>query len=268
MRKFLSLMCLLAVVACSKGNSKVTDQGNVLAPKSGVFFSGTVFFFSIGGVVITDAPGACDTITKSIPAGSPCNAASSPLDASPLGSATTLTILSLPAAQGTFNVVDPNAKSDGGARASSGAFASFSKSENGKSTFSDTAVGGTVTFDHFEVGKSASGSYDLTMQSGAHLSGSFDASDCAALDAALDASVNGQRSCGASGGSADSCSGECSCKGQTVKASCSGPSDGGSGDWTCTCTDAAGATTTCTQPHPSTSLSACEQHTSCCPLAF
>lgn len=268
MRKFLSLMCLLAAVACSKGNSKVTDQGNVLAPKSGVFFSGTVFFFSIGGVVITDAPGACDTITKSIPAGSPCNAAGSPLDASPLGSATTLTILSLPAAQGTFNVVDPTAKGDGGSTAMSGAFASFSKSQNGKATFSDTAVGGTVTFDHFEVGKSASGSYDLTMQSGAHLSGNFDASDCPALDAKLSASVNTDRVCSASSGGGNSCSGECSCKGQTVKANCSGPSDGGSGDWSCTCTDASGATTTCSQPSPGFSSMACEQRTGCCPLAF
>jgi hypothetical protein len=269
MRKTLIVAGLvLALAACSKGNTKVTDQGHTLAPRSGVFFSGTVLFFNIGGVLITDAAGACDAITRASPPASPCNASRSPLDTSALNTSTALSIVALPAGQGTFNVIDPNAPADGGSQGlHSGAGVSFSTLENGRTTFTDAAVSGTVKFDHFESGKSAQGSYDVVMQSGAHLSGNFDATDCPVLDQAISASFNSDRSCSASSGT-NSCTGSCSCKGQTVQASCAGPADGGSGDWSCTCTGASGATTTCTEPAPSSASLGCRDRSSCCPLTF
>ena len=270
MRKTIIVAGLLfTLAACSsKGNSKVTDQGHTLAPKSGVFFSGTILFFSVGGVLITDASGACDAITKASPPPSPCNASRSPLDASALNTSTALSIVALPAGEGSFNIIDPNAPVDGGSTGfHSGAAVSFSTLENGKTTFTDQAVSGTVKFDHFESGKSAQGSYSVVMQSGALLSGSFDASDCPVLDQAISSGFNSDRSCSASAGS-NSCTGSCDCKGQTVRAACAGPVDGGSGDWSCTCTAASGATTTCTEPAPSFASAGCRDRTGCCPLAF
>jgi len=271
MRRSAFAALALMMAACGSGNSKVTDQGHTLDPKSAVAFSGTLLFFSIGGVIVTDAAGACDAATKAAGAASSCSSSSNEFDPTGIGTdSTSLSISLLPAGEGTFEVPDLSADSDGGASNSLSSFVgvTFTVTQGGQTTFSDTAVSGTVKVDHFKSGGSISGSYDVTMQSGAHLKGSFDGDDCAGLDAALKNSSGFDRSCNSSSNGSSACSGSCSCGGKTVSAACQGPTDGGSGDWTCTCTDTSGATTTCTEPAPFSATDACDENQGCCPLTF
>lgn len=265
--KRLAFVVLAFAAACGSGNSTVTDKGHTLQPQSAAMFSASVFFVNFAGIMVTDLPDTCGAVSQAVSGGT-CGGGGNPLAAIPSGTA--LSIAVTPAGEGTFNVFGPDQDGGGSGGLPIGAQVVFTHQEAGATAFSDQAVSGTVTVDHFKAGEAASGSYDVTMQSGEHLSGHFDADDCPALDAALAAAGNldgNGPGCSSSSSSADACTGTCNCGEQSVSAECQAPA-GGSGDWTCTCTDAAGNTSTCTEPAPSSAIDACQQGTSCCPLSF
>jgi hypothetical protein len=140
-----------------------------------------------------------------------------------------------------------------------GAAASFQVVEtNGFASFRDDAVSGSVTISSVNAGVAMSGSYDLTLQSGTVLSGTFSAVPW--CDAIRLTSVGDGIVCTPTTGT-DSCANTCTCAGKAVSNSCT--FDGSM--WTCTCHAPSGATSTC-----STSMAtmACWEYSTCCPFDF
>lgn len=162
MRRTFAVVMALAMAACSGGNSPVTDQGKTLTPKSAAFGSGTFFgILPIVILVVSDIADVCaDADSCTTPDG------------------TELLIEAEATGPGTYVVRPP----DGGSSSSLGTVeVTFSSTANAQTT-TDTAIAGSVTFGSLKAGSSAAGSYDVIMASGAHLTGSFSANDCPAVD--------------------------------------------------------------------------------------
>jgi hypothetical protein len=245
------------LAGCGGGNSSVQDLGATLNPKSEVFASGTLLgIIPITAVVITDA----DDLCGSIPAPSACSTSSSTSPTGfPVSTANLFEIAGIATGSGTYAILQADAGASG---ALGGVAVVFSRFVDGQDAGTDQAVSGTVTFSSLKAGSSASGNYDVVMQSGAHLSGNFSANDCAALDKLLTTSSGAE--CGSSY-SGDTCTGSCTCNSQMVTADCSQP-DGG--QWQCTCTSANGQVTTCTMASTVAAADACQSGSTCCPESF
>lgn len=130
----------------------------------------------------------------------------------------------------------------------------------GASQFSDDAASGTVTVSSFSENGQVVGRYDISMESGATIRGTFGATYCKGL--ALDVPMGGVV-CNETGNTA-SCSNSCTCEGQTVTASCTST---GTNLWSCNCTSSTGAQSTCTMSGP-TAVTACWTYGTCCPMKF
>ena len=116
--------------------------------------------------------------------------------------------------------------------------------------------------DALKAADSASGHYDVTMLSGAHITGTFVTRYCAALASF----ATGLPRCTPGAGTSTSCSNSCACKGNTVSATCA-HNDAGTG-YDCTCTSATGAQSICSKTSSVPLSFACTQGETCCPLAF
>ena len=147
-------------------------------------------------------------------------------------------------------------------KAAGNAFVTFFRVEpSGTSVFSDDTVSGTVTLISFSENGQATGSYDVTMKSGAVIRGTFGASYCKGLT--LDVPMGGV-ACEETG-SAASCSNSCTCEGKTVNASCTSI---GTNMWNCDCTSPPGVYSTCTMSGVPASETACWSYGTCCPMKF
>jgi hypothetical protein len=242
----------LAMLFCAcggTGGSSVTDQNRTLDPKSGsVTEEG-----GVSAIFINDVAGFCQTITNA----DPCNPSSL---GSQISSITELSISVSGVAPGTYSVVSATGgTADGGVDFTHIAQVQFLATGITGAVI-DTAVSGTVTLTTLSAGGSAEGSYDVTMQKGDHLTGTFNADNCPGL-ANLS---SGGPVCNDDTSNQSSCSNSCTCKGKTVKAACTENSDS---SWDCTCTSSAGATSTCHENN-NDSFVACEQDFGCCPLTF
>jgi hypothetical protein len=132
----------------------------------------------------------------------------------------------------------------------------------GKEVVHDDAVQGTVTIDALNPAADASGHYDVTLRSGAKIAGRFAGTFCGPISAF--AVVPPPRICGG-GQSSTQYDGYCTCHGQNVSSQCTRATT--SDPWTCTCTDATGAKTTCTMPADAPEpVTYCFQPFTCCDL--
>jgi hypothetical protein len=132
-----------------------------------------------------------------------------------------------------------------------------------KSYYGDYAVSGAVTLDSYTEGGLATGSYDLTMDDGAVIQGSFAATYCKGLTLSVQM---GGVTCGLSNDT-DSCQSACNCEGQSVGTQCMATANG---SWSCTCTSPS-ETTTCSLSAAEVSGvngNACTSYITCCPMKF
>jgi len=246
MRRALIAMAAM-LCACGGGGSasSVTDQGHTLDPSSADVTQQN------GGsaIVISDVAGLCDRLTQV----NPCDPSSL---GSQISTITELSIVVSGVAPATYTVGTPL----GGGDFDPSRFAQVQFLSTSFAGFViDSAVSGTVTVTQLSAGGPASGSYDVTMQQGDHLTGTFEAENCPGLS---NLSSGGPVCDDSSDGDA-SCSNTCTCGGKTVKAACSETTDG---SFDCTCTDTAGATTTCHTD--ADAFVACDRDFGCCPMSF
>lgn len=160
---------------------------------------------------------------------------------------------------------DPKTYSVSDTPAAGVALASFLKAGSGGQTiFSDLAESGTVTLEAYSANGAATGSYDLKMKKGGTLKGRFHSSYCKGMT--LNIPMGGVV-CAETGDTA-SCQNPCTCDGKTVKAACTST---GTNQWSCTCTSATGAGSTCQMNGPNAvppNGTACWSYGTCCPMKF
>jgi hypothetical protein len=131
----------------------------------------------------------------------------------------------------------------------------------GQQIVRDPAIRGVVVLDELQPGVKASGSYDVTLRSGAAIKGIFSGTACASVFASAPL-----RRCVGPAESAGLFREVCSCKLESVESDCS--QAGPSSPWACRCTDAQGAASTCSVPLVAGDASdlCFEPYSTCCPM--
>lgn len=245
-------LSLLALAGC--GNSPVTVEGRSLQPKSAIMYNYILPGVSLTAVTVVDLPDLCGEYSKM----DVCNPTVSPL----AGRTTTMLYVMMPGVEAKrFDIT----ATDGGSVASpysslSAAALMFAQTDgtNAQASYSDLATSGSIWLDDVKINDHASGHYDVTMHSGAHLTGTFTGTYCKAMDTLMQTiSSGGATSCSGTT-SAGVCTRSCTCQSRTVSSRCSVAS----GVATCTCTAKDGTTTSCTLGSRTT----CSAAETCCPM--
>ena len=243
----LAVATAVLLAACPQPSSRVSLGGHELDPESGVFWSGVQGSTSSTRVVIADQKHLCDRYEEA----DGCTAAA---QAATPGEGTFLTLTVSGQAIGDYEVAGEDAN-----RQAEAAF--VVRTESGAS-FSETAVGGLVTFTTLSPGEGVAGRYTLTMSSGGTIDGTFGAEACANLDRLVQLIAQLQPAC-TSTFVPTSCSSSCTCGTRNNSAECS-RADSAS-PWSCTCLIAK-ERTKCTVPKSEANV--CTQGNGCCDTSF
>lgn len=226
----------------------VTLGGHTLTPQSAIMAASVGNFGALGSpallVYISDFAGLC--------AGYGCSVSGTGL---PEG--THLYLQLFGSAATTYSVAEIPAAGAG--------LVSFAKAgPAGQQIFSDIATSGTITLESYSANGTAIGRYDVTMKKGGTLKGRFHSTYCKGMTLNL---PMGGVVCSETGDTA-ACQNPCTCEGKTVKAACTST---GTNAWSCNCTSATGASTTCTMNGPTAvpaNGTACWSYGTCCPMKF
>jgi hypothetical protein len=187
MRKSIAMPCALALLACGSGAGSATFNGTVrgqsMAPADAVSAP-----LGVGWLIISSVGGVC---AKMDAKQEPKNWGI--LSVQLMDSQPTAPYAAAPASTGTFTIVPGNF---GGQLPPHAAIAGFNVTDAlCHNIAGGSAVSGTVTLTSNNSG-AYSGSFDLTFDSGDHVTGAFNASHCAGIETLLTAAGNNTLSCG------------------------------------------------------------------------
>ncbi|MHB8874949.1 MAG: hypothetical protein ACYC8T_14770 [Myxococcaceae bacterium] len=254
-----SLALVLLAGACERGNSTIRLGGKVLQPRSSLSVGYSACDKSWTDVIISDAPGICETYQAEICAEGPV--------ARPPGNFMVIRVAG--GGAGTFPVWGMALQSSpewGLPEACNGPGPGQSSVSIGGFGSIDFAVSGNVTLDGAQAGEPVGGHYELVMNSGAAIGGDFLGAVCERVKWVK----NFQGPQCASQETASELNATCECDGRTASGSCA--MDGGyflgSPTYDCRCVSGDGSERQCTGPDTARLTPGGRPLMGCCPIEF